>query len=178
MNQPGEILIDSLHTTEVLKKGDFFLMQGSNCLKIGRLKKGVLRGFVVDDDGNDITTHFYVEEDMIIGSYIPNVKTQMSIQALEDCEISIANYASVMSHVNKDKDITNVITAAFQRLNTQLQSRLVALLNLDSSAKYELFLNEYPGLINRIPHYHIANFLGITPTQLSRARKSFINKCR
>ena len=172
------MLIDSLHDIEYLRKGDYFLVQGSQCKKIGRLMKGVLRGFVLDVDGNEITTHFYCEGDMVIGSYIPNVQTQMSIQALEDCELSIANYAEIMSHVNRDSEITRVVTAAFQQLNAQLQSRLVALLNLDSSGKYELFLKEYPGLINRIPHYHIANFLGITPTQLSRAQKDFINKCR
>ncbi len=172
------MLIESLHENVSLEKGDFFLTQGSQCKKIGRLMKGVLRGFVLDLDGNEITTHFYAEGDMVIGSYIPNVQVQMSIQALEDCELSIANYATIMSHVNKDGEITRVVTEAFQQLNAQLQSRLVALLNLDSLGKYELFLNEYPGLINRIPHYHIANFLGITPTQLSRARKDFINKCR
>ncbi len=172
------MLIDTLHDTELLKKGDFFLKQGSQCRKIGRLVKGVLRGFVLDVDGNEITTHFYCEGDMVIGSYIPNVKTQMSIEALDDCELSIADYATIMAHVNIDSDITKVITEAFQQLNQQLQSRLVALLNLDSLGKYELFLKEYPGLINTIPHYHIANFLGITPTQLSRARKDFINKCK
>lgn len=172
------MLIESLHETIQLKKGEYFLVQGSQCTKIGRLLKGVLRGFVLDTSGDEITTHFYCEGDMVIGSYLPNVNVQMSIQALEDCELSIANYAEIMSHVNKDSDITKVVTTAFQQLNSQLQSRLVALLNLDSSEKYERFLTEYPGLINRIPHYHIANFLGITPTQLSRARKSFINKCK
>ncbi|WP_297099522.1 Crp/Fnr family transcriptional regulator [uncultured Draconibacterium sp.] len=172
------MLIDSLHDTERLKSGDFFLKEESHCRKIGRLVKGVMRGFVLDVDGNEITTHFYCEGDMVIGSYIPNVQTQMSIQALDDCELSVADYATIMAHVNKDREITKVITEAFEQLNKQLQSRLVALLNLNSLEKYELFLSEFPGLINRIPHYHIANFLGITPTQLSRARKDFINKCK
>ncbi|MEX0362583.1 MAG: hypothetical protein AB3N10_16525, partial [Allomuricauda sp.] len=68
---------------------------------------------------------------------------------------------------------TEIITREFQKLNHQLQSRLVSLLNLTSLEKYKRFLKDYPGLLNRIPHYHIANYLGITPTQLSRARKQF-----
>ncbi|MCP4178682.1 MAG: Crp/Fnr family transcriptional regulator [bacterium] len=172
------MIVESIHNTEILKKGDFFLQYGNRCVTIGRLMKGVLRGFVIDNDGNEITTHFYQEDDMVIGSYIPNVNATMNIQALVDCEIDTANYSTVMSYVNKDREITEIITEAFQKLNLQLQSRLVALLNLDSLEKYELFLKEYPKLINRIPHYHIAKFLGITPTQLSRARKQFINKCK
>ena len=171
-------LNESLHNIEYLKKGGFFLKQGKLCTKIGKLTNGVLRGFVYDNDGNDITTHFYQKEDMIIASYMPNVTIAFNIESLTDCEISVANYTEIMSSINKDKELTEVITNEFQKLNNQLQSRLVSLLNLSSVEKYELFLKEYPNLINQIPHYYIANYLGITPTQLSRARKQFINKCK
>lgn len=164
-------LNESLHSTEVLKRGDFFLKSGKPCTKIGKVTSGVLRGFVHGSEGDEITTHFYQDGDMIIGSYIPNVNLSMSIQALSDCEITVANYAEVMSHVNKEMQITEIITTEFQKQNKQLQSRLVSLLNLDSVEKYKLFLSDYPGLLNRIPHYYIAQYLGITPTQLSRARK-------
>ncbi len=168
----------NLHRTRLLKRGDFFLQQGKSCIEIGMLIKGVMRGFVYDSNGNEITTHFYQENDMIIGSYIPKTNIEMSIEALKECEISVANYTEIMSWMNKDREITEIVTKEFQKLNKQLQSRLVSLLNLNSVEKYTLFLKEYPNLINRIPHYYIANYLGITPTQLSRARKQFIDKCK
>ena len=164
---------ESIHKIELVKKGDYFLKIGNSCNKIGKIKTGILRGFVYDDEGNEITTHFYQEYDMVIGSFIPKVNMNLSIEALEDCELEVADYAEVMSYVNKDKELTEVITREFQKLNKILQSRLVSLLNLDSVEKYKLFMKDYPSLINRIPHYYIANYLGITPTQLSRARKQF-----
>lgn len=169
----NESLSKSIHSTEIIKNGDYFLKTGRPCTKIGRLTKGVLRGFVYDNQGEEITTHFYQDGDMIIGSFIPNNNSSMTIQALENSEISVADFAEVISHVNKDQKITEIITQEFQKLNTQLQARLVSLLNLTSIEKYKLFLNDYPGLLNRIPHYYIAQYLGITPTQLSRARKQF-----
>lgn len=177
MNKPPT-LSESLHSTESLKRGDLFLKHGRPCTKIGKLTKGVMRGFVYDDDGDEITTHFYQEGDMVVGSSIPNVNTSMTIQALEDCEISVANYSAVISQVNKNQEITEIITREFQKLNKQLQSRLVSLLSLSALEKYELLLKDYPGLLNRIPHYYIAQYLGITPTQLSRVRKQFINICK
>lgn len=171
-------LDESLHATHKVKAGEYFIKIGKPCTKIGKLLNGVMRGFVFDNDGNEITTHFYQEGDMIVGSYIPNVNIAFTIEALVDTEVSVANYSEVMSWVNKDRKITEIITREFQKLNNQLQSRLVSLLNLSSVEKYELFLKEYPSLVNRIPHYYIANYLGITPTQLSRARKDFINKCK
>lgn len=171
--KPLSTLNESLHHIESLKKGEIFLQYGKPCTKIGKLLTGVMRGFVYDNEGNEITTHFYQEGDMVVGSYIPNVNISMTIQALKDCEISVANYSAVMSQVNKNQEITDIITREFQKLNNQLQSRLVSLLNLDALEKYERFLNNYPGLLNRIPHYYIAQYLGITPTQLSRVRKQF-----
>ncbi len=167
------MLSESIHSIETLKKEAYFLKYGKPCTKIGKIEKGVMRGFVYDNDGSEITTHFYQEGDMVVGSFLPNTNMDMSIQAMEDCQISIANYAEVMSWVNKDREITEIITHEFQKLNNQLQSRLVSLLNLTSLEKYKRFLKDYPGLLNRIPHYYIANYLGITPTQLSRARKQF-----
>ncbi len=166
-------LVASLHKDITVKKGDLFVKEGQKNQYIGRILSGVLRGYVIDEDGNEVTTHFYQEKDMVLASYIPNVASSLNIQALEDSTISIGSFSEVMSYVNKNEKITDIINTAFHKLNGQLQSRLVALTNLNSLEKYKLFLKEYPNLINRIPHYLIANFLGITPTQLSRARKQF-----
>ena len=169
---------DSLHEITYLKKGEYFLEYGKRCSKIGQVKNGVLRGFIYDSKGNEVTTHFFQEENMLLGNYIANVNSTVTIEALEDCTISVASYNEIMSYVNKNSEITEITNKIFHTLNNKVQSRLVALLKLNSLEKYELFLKEYPNLINRIPHYYIADFLGITPTQLTRARKSFINKCK
>jgi len=167
------MLVESLHKTITLKKGDLFVKEGQLNKFIGQLSIGVLRGYVIDEDGNEITTHFYQEKDMVLASYIPNVASTLYIQTLEDSTISIGSFQEIMSYVNNNDEITNIINNAFHKLNMQLQSRLVSLANLNSLEKYKLFLKEYPNLINRIPHYLVANFLEITPTQLSRARKLF-----
>ena len=60
-----------------------------------------------------------------------------------------------------------------QKLNKQNHSGIEALIKGDAMTKYKWFLNEYPSLLNRIPHYYVANFLGMTPAQLSRTRKTF-----
>ena len=164
---------DSLHTDLVIPKNDFFVQSGQANYRIGKIIEGVLRGFTVNNDGDEITTHFYREGDLISGNYVPNIPATITIQALEDCVLSVANYKEVFSHLHSDPGITKVILSNFQNLNKQNNSRIEALISGDALSKYKWFLKEYPNLLNRVPHYYIASFLGITPTQLSRIRKTF-----
>ena len=164
---------ESLHIELGLRKGDFFVKSGQQNYRIGKILKGVLRGFTINDEGEEITTHFFMENDIISGNYIPKIPATMNIHALEDCLISVANYKEVFSYVNADNELTNVILSNFQKLNKQNNSRIEALITGHALTKYKWFLKEYPNLLNRIPHYYIANFLGMTPTQLSRTRKTF-----
>jgi hypothetical protein len=42
---------------------------------------------------------------------------------------------------------------------------------LDAKARYYKFMHDRPDLINRVPQYYIAAYLGIKPQSLSRIRK-------
>ncbi len=46
----------------------------------------------------------------------------------------------------------------------------MSLIATDATERYALFQKEFPELENHIAQYHIASYLGITPTQLSRIR--------
>ncbi len=167
------MLNEALHTDLIIPKGEFFVKAGQENYRIGKVVTGVLRGFTIDKDGQEITTHFFRENDLVSGNYVPTSPATMNIQAEVDCLLSVANYQEVFLQVNKDTGLTQVILSNFQLLNTQNQARLRALITGDALTKYTWFLQEYPNLLNRVPHYHIASFLGMTPTQLSRTRKTF-----
>jgi hypothetical protein len=46
---------------------------------------------------------------------------------------------------------------------------------LAAKDRYENLLNKYPEIFQRVPLYHIANYLGIAPKSLSRIRKDFFD---
>jgi len=164
---------ENLHTEIKIRKGDFFVRHGQQNYRIGKILKGILKGYSLDNDGIEIITHFFMEDDLVSGNYIPNIPATLNIQALEDCIISVADYQKVFSYINSNTEITNIILSNFQKLNLQNHSRIEVLITGDALNKYKWFLEEYPNLLNRVPHYYIANFLGMTPTQLSRIRRTF-----
>jgi CRP-like cAMP-binding protein len=50
------------------------------------------------------------------------------------------------------------------------EQREIELVLLDAAQRYQLFRQQYPSLEQKIAQYHIARYLGVTPTQLSRIR--------
>ena len=52
-----------------------------------------------------------------------------------------------------------------------LQKRIVLSSVKDAEERYVEFLESYPQIVERVPQYLIASYLGITPEFLSRIRK-------
>ena len=52
------------------------------------------------------------------------------------------------------------------------EKRQIAFATQTAMERYQTFLEEYPSLNKRVPQLHIASYLGVTPTQLSRIRKN------
>ncbi|MCR4905607.1 MAG: hypothetical protein K6A33_05950 [Clostridiales bacterium] len=53
---------------------------------------------------------------------------------------------------------------------TDLRTHKNVLLCMSASERYDWFLENYPGLIDRVQHRRIASFLNMTPVSLSRIR--------
>jgi CRP-like cAMP-binding protein len=159
-----------LFVQKELKKGDFFIRKGNKNLNIAFLLKGVMRVFVVDEDGNETNLKFIKENQLFSGSYSLGTKTIVNIQCLEDCSIFMVNGCDFTTVVNNFRQFSHSYNTVLDCLYKRSMIQLTSYIKLDAKARYELFLENNPGLANRIPLYHIANHLGITAVQLSRIR--------
>ena len=50
------------------------------------------------------------------------------------------------------------------------EKREIELVTMEAKDRYVIFQEEHPQIEQLIPQYHIASYLGISPTQLSRIR--------
>ncbi len=162
--------------TVELKKNDFFVEAGQLNTKLGFVRKGVLRGFATEESGNENIIFFYKENDWISGNFVPNVPADQNIQALEDCIIEVGDLKTIIALINKDEHLLKLYNETLEKIHLSIQLRFTSFISYNALKRYQYFLSEFPGLINRIPNYYVANFLGITPTQLSRIRKKFVEK--
>lgn len=137
----------------------------------GFVCSGCLRMYNLTRDGKDLTKLFFLPDSFVVGAIHPDQTNTCSIQALTECSLLVADFQKLELLSKKNTCIHDFKMNLISEFVQMKQTRENRYLSLDASERYQLFLSDFPGLIDRIPHYHIASYLGITPTQLSRIRR-------
>ena len=169
-NQTWKIL-QNIFIPEIIAKGELFAVEGEKVARFGFVYSGCLRMFNHTESGNELTKHFLLHGDFFVGAMNYGEKNSVSIQSLNKSEILIADYKRLEELSESERsiqDFKNNLVSKYIQIN---QNRENNYLKLDALSRYNIFLSAFPNLINQIPHYYIASYLGISSTQLSRIRK-------
>jgi CRP-like cAMP-binding protein len=153
-------------------KGDHFLKEGEISHYIAYITSGLTMHYKIHD-GIEIPCEFTTEGKWLgyLKSFISNEPADMAIKALEDSfflRLSATNMQRLFQLQPKFMALKNHYTELSFIKNTQHSSDLAM---LTGKQRYYKFMNEQPDLINRVPQYYIAAYLGIKPQSLSRIRK-------
>ncbi|GAA0784069.1 Crp/Fnr family transcriptional regulator [Marinobacterium sediminicola] len=136
--------------------------------------KGLFRVFALDDKGHEYNKNFFTEGQFpgSMTALLRNLPSRHSLQALEDSAIIEIDFGRFRELLYCSKDL-KLFQIHYLEANWLLakDERETQLVQQDAAERYMRFLVERPDLAERLPQYHIASHLGITPTQLSRIRK-------
>ncbi len=167
-------LIKSSFKPLQLTKGDFFLEAGKINKHVGFLHKGLVRYFVYKDE-EESTFEFTKEGEFIADYQSFNNKTEsvQNIQAIEDCEILIANYDNVQKIFNSTKKGNLIGRRIIEHRFDIMVNQLLAIYMQNHEDRYQSFIKHYSDLSQRIPQYLIASYVGVKPESLSRIRRRF-----
>ena len=163
----------ALFTPKHLKKGSYFVQEGTYSADLAFVVQGVLRAYYVDQRGTEYNKTFFPENTMAasLASILQRIPSYLNFDALTDTSLWVADYNKLMALFPKHRDIETIVRKIieYEWVIKKEQRELRLVLN-DAEERYRFFRKEYPTLENRIPQYHIASHLGITPIQLSRIR--------
>lgn len=172
LNKEEEELIKASFKPFDLKKGDYFLKAGEKNKHIGLLRKGLVRYFVLKD-GEEGTFEFTKEGEFIADyqSFSQNTASVQNIQAIEDCELLIANYQDVQYIFNNTKNGNLLGRQIIEHRFNIMVNQLLSIYMHNQEERYRRFISNYSDIAQRIPQYLIASYIGIKPQSLSRIRK-------
>ena len=165
-------IILSLFSEIHLKKNDYFARNGEYSTKLGFLHKGVMRAFFRNSKGKEYNKTFFTKSNFVAAysSLITGHENLINIQCLTDCTIQSTDFKRITKLYDDYPMFERLSRRIAETKFTIKEKREIELVTLDAFERYEIFQKEHPGLENLIPQYHIASYLGITPTQLSRIR--------
>ncbi|KPM48709.1 Crp/Fnr family transcriptional regulator [Jiulongibacter sediminis] len=163
----------SLFKPRRLSKNEYFIKAGEQAKEIGFLESGIIRAFYRNNEGVEYNKHFFINPCFVGGyaSLVTQKVNEINQEALSDCNLLVASYNEITGLYQTCPDIERAARVLSERFFVQKEQREIELVLLDAEKRYEIFRRDFPQLEQEIPQYHIASYLGITPTQLSRIRR-------
>jgi CRP/FNR family transcriptional regulator, anaerobic regulatory protein len=164
--------LDSQLRKRTIEKGDYLFSEGEVCQFIGFIIKGCFRIFILKDD-KEITFDFFVENRPIgdYESYFRKQPTQFYVQAIEPSEILILNDVCFGLLFEEPLNGQRLQRIVVETLFFRFRDKLLSLYLDEPEERYCNLLQAEPALLQRIPQYHLASYLGIEPESLSRLKR-------
>ena len=121
------------------------------------LVSGVIRGYLTDEKGRDITDCFlYRPGEAVLSLSILTASFPINFEAVTDCVLL---------------SIPTQLYSSYLLEKLKLERELKLLLGISSAMeRYQWFLRRYPELADVVSIKHIASFLCMSPVSLSRLR--------
>ncbi len=161
-----------------LNKHDYFVKEGEVSREIGILTKGIVRSYFITNDGKEYNKNLFAAPG-IIGSYVSIITGQpnrLPQQALTDCIVTKIPLSIIEELSEKHIEIERLRRKIAERFFVYKEKRELEMALLQAKDRYLIFRNEFPGVEQLIPQFHIASYLGISATQLSRIRNKISRK--
>ena len=158
-----------------IEKEEYLLRMGEMPKYLYFIINGVLRGYSIDYDGNEMTSCF-IEKGKFCCSFaiMESAASEFFIQALDEVKYLRVELGLVRQLIVKYQEIQNL----FNRLSIEgiayYRNRSKALMTKSAAERYQIFNEIHPDLVQRIEQRYIASYLGITPSSFSRLKRKEI----
>jgi len=181
LNSTDWDIIKSKLKIEYLKKGEIIHNIGDISSKIMFINNGLARTYILDENGKDNTWAIHFNDDnsyitnLFIGDYesfINQTQSKLAIDVLEDCEVVALNYKDLEFLYENTKIGDRFGRLINQEAYTYLHNSIIIRQTKTAKERFDNLIMETPYLLEKVPQYHIATFLGITPQHLSRLKKN------
>jgi len=166
-------------TIKELKKNDYAFDVYNSTDEFYFLYKGLFRTFSTNEEGKEYTKTFFWEGRLFgpMLNLLFNMPVTANVQAIEDSIIIAINHTKFRELLEKSEDLKMYQILYLEKHWMLQKDRSINSIVLeDAQLRYQNFLNEFKHIVHRLSQHHIASYLGISPTHLSRIRKNLKNQ--
>jgi CRP-like cAMP-binding protein len=156
----------------------FLLVEGTISDEYMFLESGFMRAFAHDIEGNEVTTNFYSGNQLVfeVSSFFNRTRSKENIQALEECYGWFITYEQLNNLFHSLPEFRDFGRSVLVKGFAALKTRVLSVITETAEARYEALLKTNPEIFQYGSLKHIASYLGIADTSLSRIRKNYSKK--
>ena len=161
-----------------LKKGAYFLQEGARSNDYLFLEKGIIRSFLFDTKGTEVTTNFYSSGNVVFeaASFFQRIPSQENFIAVTDCTGWTISFSQLNAIFHAMPAFRETGRAILVKTLVTLKMRTLSMINQTAEQRYAALLSSHPEIFQHVPLKYIASYLGITDTSLSRIRKELATR--
>lgn len=170
-------IVEECIPIKTFEKGTLLLKEGQVSKNSYQILSGLVRKYYIID-GNKVTTNFY-EEGASIASFTSlhkQIPAKHYFECIEDCKLAVLNKDKEKELIEKVPQYETLCRTAVEKDLGKQQDSLAAYLIYSPEQRYLNLLNDNPKLLNRVPLYYLASYIGVKPESLSRIRKRVLKK--
>jgi len=161
------------YTTEItLKKNEVFINTQKIHNEIGFVAKGLLRGFYLNDKGNELNTRFIKEGNFATHykAFLCQEPSKYFFKTVEPTLLLCFNYEHIQNCYKLFPSFEKFGRLMAEAIIIKMDGRLESQQFDNAEKRYFEFMQEFPDLHNRLSLEQIASYIRVTRPALSRLR--------
>jgi len=167
-----QVIVDEIRVEE-FKKGTVLFKQGDAPTKCYFILNGCVRQYSIDEEGREVTSNFYTEEQAIaiFNHHKPDKSSDYTFTCIEDSVMVVGDLDTEKDMYNKHPQLETMTRRMIEENFSQVQEEFAAFIASSPEERFKTLQMKRPSLIDRVPQHQLASYLGITPESLSRIKK-------
>jgi len=155
-------------------KNEFFLKEGKVSTLL-YLAEGIMRAYTYDLKGNEVTTNLFAKGRQVFdhASFFLQAPSEENIQAITDCLAYSITFEKMNTLFHTIPEFREYGRGMLVKELVSYKKRTLAMINKSAEQRYEDLINDNQDIFQFVQLKHIASYLGITNSSLSRIRREF-----
>lgn len=159
------------------EKGSLLLQEGQYAKACYYNVQGCVRQFYLKG-GEEKTTFFYLEDQSVssVTSTMADTPVDYYLECTEDTILAVMSHEKEEELYRRFPRFETLCRQGLERQIAMYHNMLTAYIISSPEERYLNLLRERPQLIERVPQYQLASYLGVKPESLSRIRKRILTR--
>lgn len=159
------------------KKGTVLLKEGQVSMEAYFVLEGCVRQYYLVD-GEERTNNFFTEEQWVISitSMTQQVPSGHFMECCLDSTLVVGNREKEEYLYKRFPKLESVSRKVMEKVFAEQQEVMASYATDTPEQRYLKLMKSRPDLLQKIPQYHIASYIGVKPESLSRIRKRIAHK--